>query len=56
MAYMKELHANITQYVGTAPQAIDLVGQPDPGAGAAVLSGEVMLTVRPERVHVIGRP
>lgn len=27
MAYMKQLHANIGQYVGTAPQGIELVGQ-----------------------------
>jgi iron(III) transport system substrate-binding protein len=27
MAYMKQLHANIAQYVGTSPQAIQLVGQ-----------------------------
>jgi iron(III) transport system substrate-binding protein len=27
MAYMKALHANIGQYVGTAPQGIELVGQ-----------------------------
>jgi iron(III) transport system substrate-binding protein len=27
MEYMKKLHANIAQYIGTAPQAIDLVGQ-----------------------------
>ena len=27
MAYMQQLHANIGQYVGTAPQGIELVGQ-----------------------------
>jgi iron(III) transport system substrate-binding protein len=27
MEYMKQLHANIGQYVGTAPQGIELVGQ-----------------------------
>lgn len=27
MAFMKQLHANIAQYVGTAPQGIQLVGQ-----------------------------
>ena len=27
MDYMKKLHANIGQYTGTAPQAIQLVGQ-----------------------------
>jgi iron(III) transport system substrate-binding protein len=27
MAFMKQLHANIAQYIGTGPQAIQLVGQ-----------------------------
>ena len=27
MDYMKKLHANIGQYVGTSPQGIELVGQ-----------------------------
>src|SRR5207249_11618838 len=27
MDYMKQLHANVGQYVGTAPQGIELVGQ-----------------------------